>query len=765
MSGLNISFKISALDDFSNTMDNLSKKTKQAFETAGQLGTGMTAAGVGMAAGLGIAVKTASDFEAQISRVGAIAEATDSELSALRESAMQLGASTSKSAKEVALGQESLAALGMTANEIIASMPGVISAAEASGSDMAQTAEVMASALNIFNMEASQSTKVADVLAQTANQSAADLTDMQYALKYAGPPAAALGISLEELSASIGIMTNAGMGGEQAGTSLRGALISLLNPSEKNTKLMESMGIAVTDAKGNFVGLSGLVQNLSDSMSGMTDTQKAANLASIVGTEAVSGMLSLMKAGPAQIDKMTASLEASGGASAETAAKMKDNLKGALEQMGGAFETLSITVGTALTPAIKTVAEGITSMVNAFNALPSGVQTTIAVIAAVTALFLLLVGPLLILVAMIPAITTGFAAIAGAFGVTAGVLAGGIAIVSGVVVAIVALGAAFVIAYQKLDWFRTMVDTAWAWIKNAFNTALQFISGIVQSVMSAVTSFAGEQLAKFQALWNEHGTAIMTFVKNAFTGIQITISIAMAAIKAIFQAVWPIISNIVRVAWEYMKMIVGSAIDIVVGLIDAAMSVLKGDWSGAWDAIKGIAENIWHNIEGFFRNIDLVQIGKDIIAGLIRGIGSMGGAVMRSVSKIANSIPNGVKKLLGIHSPSRVLMELGGYTAEGLAVGIGKGISGIQSMAGAMANAATPNMGSQSLSYGLSGGGASGGSMSNTATAGNSTSSQPVVIQLTLPDGRVLAEASYNDMDQLFANKFSNELRVSGVKA
>jgi TP901 family phage tail tape measure protein len=87
---------------------------------------------------------------------------------------------------------------------------------------------------------------------------------MQYALKYAGPPAAALGVSLTDLSAAIGIMTNAGMGGEQAGTTLRAALLSLLSPSEQNSKLMEKMGIAVTDAKGNFVGLSQLVKNMYD---------------------------------------------------------------------------------------------------------------------------------------------------------------------------------------------------------------------------------------------------------------------------------------------------------------------------------------------------------------------------------------------------------------------------------------------------------------------------------------------------------------------
>lgn len=150
---------------------------------------------------------TAMDFEAKMDRVGAISGATATEMDAMTESAMKLGASTSKSASEVAVGMENMAAMGFDANEIIGAMPGIISAAEASGADMAQTADVVAASLNIWGMEASKASKVADILAQTANQSAADITDMQYALKYAGPPGAALGVTLEELSASIGIMT------------------------------------------------------------------------------------------------------------------------------------------------------------------------------------------------------------------------------------------------------------------------------------------------------------------------------------------------------------------------------------------------------------------------------------------------------------------------------------------------------------------------------------------------------------------------------
>jgi TP901 family phage tail tape measure protein len=339
----------------------------QAAADLGKISAAALGLGSALAVGVGASVKTAADFEAQMDRVKAIAGATDEEFKNLEKAALDLGASTSKSASEIALGFENMAAMGFTANEIIGAMPGVIAAAEASGSDMAQTADVMASTLNIFGMEASNATKVADILAKVANISAASLTDMQYALKYAGPPAAALGISLEELSASIGIMTNAGMGGEQAGTTLRAALLGLLDPSEENSKLMQKMGVAITDAKGNFVGLSELVQNLSDSMKGQTETQKAATLSALVGTEAVSGMLSLMSAGPSTIDQMTQSLQESAGASAEAAKIMKENLNGSVDELLGSLESLGISVGQEFLPLLTDFAKAATEVVGGLD--------------------------------------------------------------------------------------------------------------------------------------------------------------------------------------------------------------------------------------------------------------------------------------------------------------------------------------------------------------------------------------------------------------
>lgn len=165
-----------------------------------------TAATLAIGGGLTYAVKQAADFDTEMRKAGAIAGASAKELDAMRDAALDLGAKTSESASSVAQAMTEMAAKGFTANQTIAAMPGVIAAAEASGEDLALAADTVASALNIWGLEASESSRVADILAMSANVSAAGIDDLGYVLKYAGGPAASLGISLEEVAAAAGLM-------------------------------------------------------------------------------------------------------------------------------------------------------------------------------------------------------------------------------------------------------------------------------------------------------------------------------------------------------------------------------------------------------------------------------------------------------------------------------------------------------------------------------------------------------------------------------
>ncbi|MCT2342639.1 phage tail tape measure protein [Niallia taxi] len=640
------------------------------------------------------AAQTSIEFEAQMSRVGAIAGATADELKALKKEALDLGASTSKSASEIAEGQENLAAMGFTVKEIIGAMPGVISAAEASGADMAQTADVMAASLNIFGLKASDATKVADILAQTANQSAADITDMQYALKYAGPPAAALGVSLEELSASIGIMTNAGMQGEQAGTTLRAALLGLLDPSEENSKMMESMGIAITDAEGNFVGVSNLVKNLSESMEGQTETQKAATLAALVGTEAVSGMLSLMQAGPKEIDKMTKSLEGSGGASSTAAALMKDNLKGALDELGGAFETAGITIGSILTPYIKSLAGIIQGLVQRFlDASPAVQKMTIGIAAFAAAIGpLLLIGGGLIgflgnaatgLATLFPRIAQaggllkwlklGFSALMGPIGITIGVLT--------------LLGTGFVLLYKNSETFRNGIQNLLTKLKELAQSALTALQPAIQ----AVVTFFKNQLAIIQQFWQENGTVIMAaltnignFIKNTFNNV----------ILPVIQFVMPFILAIIKSVWGNIKGVISGALNIIMGAIKVFAGLFTGDFSKMWEGIKqvfkGAIEFVWNYVQLLFFGKILKGVG-----GFVKSFGSgLKGGWDNAISGIKTFAGTAKSWFAGLKDDAlarfRELVDgakaLPGQIGNGIKSMAGKAVDGVKALGNSMAN-------------------------------------------------------------------------------
>lgn len=560
-----------------------------------------------------------------------------------------------------------MAAKGFTANQTIAAMPGVIAAAEASGEDLALAADTVSSALNIFGLEAKESSRVADVLAMTANMSAAGITDMQYALKYAGAPAAALGISLEELSASIGTIVDSGIDGSTAGTALRASLLALNNPAKAQRKIMAELGFSMIDANGNAKGLAEMVRDMTTSLEGMTEAEKVATLAKLVGTEAVSGFLALMKAGPDVIEANTLALQNSEGAAAATAAQMKDGIGGAMENLSGAFETASIMIGNQLIPYVQSAAEFIADLVNKFNDLSEGTQSFITKGALVTTALLAVGTGIGILIAGIGTIITsvgaisGFlASLAGVLGITGGAtgllgaafaaLTGPIAIA---VAAVAGIVAALVVAYNKVGWFRDMVNSAWEKVKEGTVIAFNAIKKAITDAIAAVLAFVKPQLDKFKAFWDENGKQIQSLVKTYFESVAIVIKGVMSVIQGLFQTVWPIISSTVKTAWETIKLVISSAIDIVLGVVKAGLQLLQGDWKGALSSLLQILKDIWSNVETYLKGIDLAETGKDIIRGLIKGISSMGDAIKKTVSDLAGKIPQWAKDILGIASPIR----------------------------------------------------------------------------------------------------------------
>ncbi|MBH9965579.1 tape measure protein [[Bacillus] enclensis] len=494
-------------------------------------------------------------------------------------------------------------------------------------------------------------------------------------------------------------------------------LIGMGMASQDATEMLKSTADAVAAAGGGSAELDGVITALGQIQAKGKISAEEMNQLAERGIPAWKLLGEQMDKTPAQLMKMAEKGEllakdalpalkkgfddTFGGAAAAQASTFSgrlSNLKEQFQILAGAFAE---PIFEPLSNAMGWMVDKMTVLSEKFQALPNSVQTMITVGALLTPVLMAIGAAALMFIGFIPHMIGGFAALSAAVTTVGPVIGGLMGPLTLIIGGIIAVGAALVLAYSKVSWFRDMVNAAWEVIKASFFTALTFIKGIVQAVMTEVSAFFGSQLSKIKSFWEENGSLIVKFVKSFMDATKTYIQAGMQFIKGIFQVVWPIISGLVKIAWGIIKTVISTGLDVVLGLVETAMRLLEGDWEGAWESIKGIGEDIWHNIEDFFSSIDLVEIGKDIIRGLIDGIASMGNSVKRTVGKIVDAIPSAVKKLLGIHSPSRVMMQLGGFTAEGMALGIGKGLRGIQNMAAGMANAATPNMGGTSLRYGL----------------------------------------------------------------
>lgn len=369
------------LEEFGNKFTNISSKIDN---VGSKLTTSLTlpVLAIGTAA-----VTSGNDFEKQMSRVQAIAGATKEELEKLTNQAIDLGASTSFSASEVAAGMENLASAGFTTSEIMRAMPGLLDLAASSGADLATASEIAASAIRGFGLDADKAGHVADVFAEAAAKTNAQTEDMGEAMKYIAPVAHTMGISLEETAAAIGIMSDAGIKGSQAGTSLRGALTRLTKPTDKMTKVMEKLGISFYDSEGKMKSLTEIIKMLQDSTAKLSEEQQQYTLATLFGTESLSGMLSLIQRGPKELNNLTKSFEGADGAAKDMANTMLDNTSGAIEEMKGSLESAGIAIQKTLAPYIKDLTKKIQELVDKFIKLSDeekeNVIKTVALVATI----------------------------------------------------------------------------------------------------------------------------------------------------------------------------------------------------------------------------------------------------------------------------------------------------------------------------------------------------------------------------------------------
>lgn len=313
------------------------------------------------------------DFDSIITGAAAKAGATAEEMEMMRQKASQFGADFPISATQAAEGMDRLAAAGYDANQVIGVMPSVITAAVASGEDLATTSDVVSNALNIWNLKqgdiAQNAMRVADVVQMASNKSSLGMADFGLAMQYAGAPAATLNVSIEQLATAMAIMKNNGIEASTIGTSLRSVFSRLSEPPKPAAEAIEALGLQVKDASGNFLGLQPIVEQLRGKILNLSNTEQVAYAKALAGEEAYSGLLALVKTAPEEYQALQNAMDSATGSSQAQFEVMKGTLKNSIDGMLGSLESLAINFGSVLTPQIKAVTDSIGSFADMINEL------------------------------------------------------------------------------------------------------------------------------------------------------------------------------------------------------------------------------------------------------------------------------------------------------------------------------------------------------------------------------------------------------------
>ncbi|WP_306151138.1 phage tail tape measure protein [Roseovarius sp. MMSF_3281] len=317
-------------------------------------------------AAIGGGVRTLADFEKQMSTVGAVSRASADELAAMRDIAADLGSTTEFTAKQAGQGLEFLARAGFSASEAVEAIPAVLDLATASAMGLGSAADISSNIMSAFAIEAENSAAVADVLAAASSRANTDVQQLGDAMSYVGPVASSLEVSMSDAAAAIGVLSDAGIQGSMAGTSLRRVLSSLANPTKDAVATLRSLGLEMENLNPQTNDLTEIVQRLSDA--GLS----AADALTVFGDRGGPAILALTSQ-TGRLEELTGALMDVEGESARMADTMRDNLGGDIDSLWSSIQGLIIALGDAGLTAvvrgvIKTItmlARGITTVVDA----------------------------------------------------------------------------------------------------------------------------------------------------------------------------------------------------------------------------------------------------------------------------------------------------------------------------------------------------------------------------------------------------------------
>ena len=637
-------------------------KVGQAVQTAGQHMMKVTTAIGGVAAA---SVTVAANFEQQMSKVQAISGATAEETDKLTESARQWGRDTKYSATEAGEAFEYMALAGWKTDDMLEGIGGILNLAAASAMDLGTASDIVTDYLTAFGLSAKDAGKFADEMAYAMSHSNTTTEALGEAYKNCAATAASMGYSVEETTAVLMTMANAGVKGGEAGTALNAIMTRLATDTKGCATELAKYGVEVYDAQGNMNSLSSILTGVRGVWNNLTDEQQANLAKTIAGTNQFSALQTIMSglsdeaiASGMSFSDYAEALQNCDGTASDMAATMQDNLLGRLTQLKSKLEDIGITVGNALLPFMEKAVAKIGELADKFAALSPQQQETILKIAGVVAA----IGPLLTIVGKAISVSgqlsSGIGKVVGklaAMGTTASGATGGMAVLKGAlaaitspvgiaVAAIAAITAVIVTLWNTNEDFRNKITEIWDRIKTVFTEFGQHITDKLNSLGFDFENF-GEVV---KAIWEGFCNLLAPIIEGVFNNIANVIETTLNVITGVFDlfvslftgdwsGAWDAVKGIFESVWNGLKEYISNILNTIKGVADAFLGLFGTSWDEVWNSIKTTFENIWNGIVSFFTGI---------LDGIKNAVTTAWTAVSTTVSNVWNTISTKIQTTL-----------------------------------------------------------------------------------------------------------------------
>lgn len=757
--GADISDFSRKMAESNRSLTNFSKANQQTFDSFKQVGTAVTGAGVAIAGGLGIAAKQAIDFESSFAGVRKTVDASEAEFAVLEQGIRDMAKEIPASVHEINAVAEAAGQLGIEKDSILGFTRTMVDLGEATNMSSDEAAEALARFANITQMSHKDFDRLGSTIVALGNNFAtteSDITAMAMRLAGAG---AQVGMSEADILALATALSSVGIEAEMGGSALSRVMVNMqvatstgfkkvqevLKETGKSLRELEMMASHDAEGFGEMAYSLGMTKKeLLSLIKAGKDLEGFSEIAGMTSDEFVKafeqdaigalgafieGLSKAEEKGESAINmleemgiseiRLRDSLLRAGGASAlfAEAVELSNNAweenTALTDEANQRYETVAsklailkntlidigITIGQALMPAIEAVTEFLQKLADGFSKLPEPLQSFIAISAAVVAAILLIVGPILLLIGFIPQIIMGFEALSLVLSAVGGTFSFLLGPVGLIIAAIVGIGVALVIAYQKIEWFRETVNLVWEFIKESFSNALAFIKALVTGDFEGMVEAALNQMENMSKFLDEIWKIIKEIYNSALKWLAEKTGVDFETMKDTVDSVLTTTWEIIKRIWDWIKESFKNALDFVSALLEGDFEGMHKAVTNQMENIDGTVKDIWGKVEKFFKDIDLKEVGKNIIEGLIKGIGSMKDSLKKKAQEMAGTVVKAMAKRLDTHSPSKVTEEIGLWTGEGLVIGLGKMANSVRKAGTYLAEAAVPDTPTISLAY------------------------------------------------------------------